>query len=186
MGKALVLLQRVGLGLVQAEEQALTGRALCGLARIPGIEIYGVKDPDSPRFAQKGGVIVFRLKDITANLVARELAEQGGIGVRYGCHCAHLLIKRLLHVHPLLAVLQGLIVTFFPQIALPGLTRVSLGIENSADDVDTMIHVLGRIAQQPRVGAENPFASTQTDIQKQMDSFSRAAAGRVYDSEALA
>ena len=30
------------------------------------------------------------------NRIAKELALQGGIGVRYGCHCAHILVKRLL------------------------------------------------------------------------------------------
>jgi selenocysteine lyase/cysteine desulfurase len=188
LGKALVLLQRIGLDVIQEEEQALTGRALRGLAQIPGLTIYGIKDPDSPRFAQKGGVIVFRLEGIMANRVAKELAEQGGIGVRYGCHCAHLLIKRLLNIHPLLALLQGLIVTLFPQVALPGLTRVSLGIENSEEDIDTLIHVLGKIARQPRAGVDRHFASThngtpslpQTDVQQQMDDFARAAAQRVY------
>ncbi len=109
LGKALVLLQRIGLDVIQEEEQALTGRALRGLAQIPGLTVYGIKDPDSPRFAQKGGVIVFRLEGIMANRVAKELAERGGIGVRSGCHCAHLLIKHLLDIPPLLEQLQGVI-----------------------------------------------------------------------------
>ena len=180
LGKALVLLQRIGLDLIQEEEQALTGRTLRGLAQIPGLTIYGITDPDSPRFAHKGGVIVFRLEGIMANRVAKELAERGGIGVRYGCHCAHLLIKRLLHIPPLLEQFQGLIVTLFPQISLPGLTRVSLGIENSAEDVDTLIHVLGKIARQPRAKVDNPFTSTKTNVQRQMDDFARSAAQRVY------
>jgi selenocysteine lyase/cysteine desulfurase len=180
LGKALLLLQRIGLDVIQEEEQALTRRALRGLAQIPGLEVYGVQDPDSPRFAQKGGVIVFRLEGMMANRVAQELAEQGGIGVRWGCHCAHLLIKRLLHIPPLLEQFQGLIVTLFPQISLPGLTRVSLGVENTAEDVDTLIYVLGKIARQPQTGNENPFASTKTNVQRQMDEFARSAAQRVY------
>jgi selenocysteine lyase/cysteine desulfurase len=180
LGKALGLLQRIGLDLIQEEEQALTGRALRGLAQVPGLKIYGIKDLDSPRFAQKGGVIVFGLKDILPNRVAKELSERGGIGVRYGCHCAHLLIKRLLNIHPMLERLQGLILILFPQITLPGLTRVSLGIENSAEDIDTLIHVLGKIARQPRAEVDDPFASTQTNVQKQMGDFARAAARRVY------
>jgi selenocysteine lyase/cysteine desulfurase len=180
LGKALVLLQRIGLDLIQEEEQALTGRALRGLAQIPGLTIYGVKDPDSPRFAHKGGVIVFRLEGMMANRVAKELAERGGIGVRSGCHCAHLLIKRLLNIHPLLAQLQGLILTLFPQVALPGLTRVSLGIENGAEDIDTLIHVLGKIPR-PEASSRNRMpVLPQTDVQRQMDDFARAAARRVY------
>jgi selenocysteine lyase/cysteine desulfurase len=188
LGKALVLLQRIDLDVIQEEEQALTGRALRSLAQIPGLTLYGIRDPDSPRFAHKGGVIVFRLDGMMANRVAKELAEQGGIGVRSGCHCAHLLIKRLLDIHPLLALLQGLILTLFPQVALPGLTRISLGLENSEEDVDTFIHVLSKIARQPRAGAGRHFASThngtpilpQADVQQQMDDFARAAAQRVY------
>jgi selenocysteine lyase/cysteine desulfurase len=180
LGKALVLLQRIGLDVIQEEEQVLTGRALRGLARIPQVEVYGIKDPDSPRFAQKGGVIVFRLEGLMADRVAKELAEQGGIGVRYGCHCAHLLIKHLLHIHPLLALSQGVIVSLFPQVSLPGLTRVSLGIENSAEDVDTLVHMLGKIARQPRTGVDNPFAPRKTVVQKQMDDFARAMAQKVF------
>jgi selenocysteine lyase/cysteine desulfurase len=180
LGKALLLLQRIGLDLIEDEERALTERALRGLARIPGLEVYGIKDPDSPRFAQKGGVIVFRLDGLMADRVANKLAERGGIGVRAGCHCAHLLIKHLLNIHPLLALFQGLIVSLFPQVSLPGLTRVSLGIENSAGDVDELIRVLDNIARQPRVGADNPIASTRPAVQKQMDDFARAAAQKIY------
>jgi len=174
LGKALVILQRIGLDLIQAEEQALTARALRGLAQIPGLEIYGIKDPDSPKFAHKGGVIVFGVKDMMANRVAKELAERG-IGVRSGCHCAHLLIKRLLTIPPLLAQFQGLMLTVFRQVSLPGVTRVSLGIENSAEEVDTLIHVLSKITRQPRTGTDG-----QTDVQQQMDDFVRTAAQRVY------
>lgn len=180
LGKALVLLQRIGFDLIQEEEQALTARALRGLAQIPGLEIYGIKDPDSPKFAQKGGVIVFGVKDMMANRVAKELAELGGIGVRYGCHCAHLLIKRLLNISPLLAQFQGLMLTLFPKLSLPGLTRVSLGIENNAEEIDTLIDVLGKIARQPKSGVDRSYASAQNDVEKQMDNFARAAAQRVY------
>jgi selenocysteine lyase/cysteine desulfurase len=181
LGKAFVLLERIGLDVIREEEQALTTRALRGLAQIPGLTLYGIKDPASPHFTRKGGVIVFRLEGILANRVARELAEQGGIGVRAGCHCAHLLVKHLLHIPPSQALLQGLILTLFPQISLPGLTRISLGIENSADEIDSLLEVLGKIARQPRGGMDNPFASTLTDIQKQMNDFAGAVAQKVYD-----
>lgn len=180
LGKALVLLQRIGFPVIQEEEQALTARALRGLAQIPGVKVFGIDDPDSPRFALKGGVIVFDLEGIMANRVAGELAEQGAVGVRYGCHCAHLLIKRLLHVPPALALFQGVIVSAFPQISLPGLTRVSLGIENTAEEIDTLLQVLDKIARQPRTETNNPFASKKTEIQRQLDGFARAASQRVY------
>jgi selenocysteine lyase/cysteine desulfurase len=173
LGVALVLLQRIGLDVIREEEQALTAWALRGMAQIPGLKIYGTVDPESLRFARKGGVIPFDLGNILPGRVAGELAERGGIGVRYGCHCAHLLIKRLVGVPPLLEQLQGLILRLFPRVALPGVVRVSLGIENSAEDVDTLIRVLGEIARQPKAGA-------QTNVRRQMDDFTTAAARRVY------
>ena len=161
LGKALVLLQRIGLDVIQAEEQALTARALAGLAQIPGLKLYGIKDPDSPRFARKGGVIAFDLGNMLPSRVAKELAERGGIGVRYGCHCAHLLIKRLLHVPPAAGAIAGRDPDPVPRLSLPGVVRVSLGIENSAEDVDALIQVLGHIARQPRARANNPFDFAQ-------------------------
>jgi selenocysteine lyase/cysteine desulfurase len=108
--------------------------------------------------------------------VARELAERGGIGVRYGCHCAHMLIKRLVNVPPLLEQLQGLMLTLLPRLSLPGVVRVSLGIENSAEDVDTLIHVLGEIASTHH----GTRTTSRVDVHQQMDEFVRAASLRVY------
>jgi selenocysteine lyase/cysteine desulfurase len=173
LGKALVLLQRIGFDVIQAEEQTLTAQALRGLKQIPGITIYGINDPDAPQFARKGGVIVFRVEGLMANRVAVELAERGGIGVRSGCHCAHLMIKRLLNVPPLLEQFQGVMLTLIPKLSLPGLTRVSLGIANSAEEIDTLVQVLSDIARQPRTRSDG-------DVQRQMDAFAGAAAQRVY------
>ena len=67
LGKAFVLLQRIGLDVIQEEEQSLTRQTLLGSGANTRISrFYGIKDPDSPRFAQKGGVIVFSLKRIHA------------------------------------------------------------------------------------------------------------------------
>lgn len=147
MGKAFILLQRIGMDVIREEEQALTGQTLRGLALIPGLTIYGIRDPDSPRFEQKGGVIVFSLKGKMADRVARELSEKGGIGVRFGCHCAHILVKHILHVGPRLEQFQRLIVTLFPRINLPGVVRVTFGIENTPEDVEVLMRVLRKIAK---------------------------------------
>jgi selenocysteine lyase/cysteine desulfurase len=173
LGKSLVLLQRIGFAVIQADEQALTARTLRGLQQIPGITVYGISDPDAPQFAHKGGVIVFRVEGIMANRVAKELAERGGIGVRSGCHCAHLLIKRLLNIPPALEQFQGVILTLFKQVSLPGLTRVSLGIENSTEEIDTLIQVLRNIAAQPQSGSDG-------NVQRRINEFAEAAIQRVY------
>ena len=177
LGKALVLLRRIGLDVIQAEEQALTAQALRGMAQIPGLTLYGVQSPDSPGFAGKGGVIVFRIGGKLAGKVADDLAEQGAIGVRSGCHCAHMMIKSLLDVSRPLEQFQRLMLSVFPGVSLPGLTRVSLGIENTRDDIDALLDVLGRIARQP--AGHNLFTRKKTDVRRDMETFAQAAASRI-------
>ena len=174
LGKALVLLRRIGLDVIQEEERALTARTLLGLQRVPGVKIFGIANPDSPVFASKGGVIPFDLKGVISHTVARKLAARGGIGVRAGCHCAHLTVKRMVGVPPWAERLQRLILIVLRRFELPGVVRVSLGLQTSEEDIDTLIHVLGGIARQPKVGA------SEKAVRQQMDASCTASAGRVY------
>ncbi len=169
LGKALLLLQRIGMDVIQEEEQALTRQALLGFAKIPGIRIYGVTNPDSPGFINKIGVIVFNLEKIMAGQVALRLAGQHGIGVRYGCHCAHILIKNLLGVSPSLERFQRFMLTLIPKMRLPGLTRISLGLENTTEDVSALINALGNLNK-----------SNDAGVKKQMKDFVEKAALTVY------
>jgi selenocysteine lyase/cysteine desulfurase len=188
LGKALLLLHRVGMNLLQEEEQALTARMLIGMAQIPGLKIYGIKNPESPAFAHKLGVIVFSLKGSMPEGLAKELAFRSGIGVRYGCHCAHIIVKHLLNVGPNLEQFQRLIVTLFPKLQLPGLVRVSLGIENSAEEVDKFLHVLEQIWKKSKSSTHSNSASqkndtvivSRTDVRKQMIDFTSEVSQRVY------
>ena len=173
LGKALVIMQRIGLDLIGAEEQALTTYALHGLAQIKGLTIYGTDDPSSSRFAQKGGVIVFTLKGLMSDKVAKELSIRGGIGVRYGCHCAHILVKHILGVSPLLERFQKIIARLFPRLRFPGVTRVSFGIGNTREDIDTLIHVVNKIATKTKV-------LNKKEIERQINDFAEDAAVRVY------
>jgi len=174
LGKALVLLRRVGFDVIQERERILTERTLRGMAQIPGLKTYGISDPDSPTFALRGGVIPFSLKGMVSHTVARELAARGGIGVRAGCHCAHLTVKRMLGIPPWAQQLQGVMLTLLRRMELPGVVRVSLGIENSEDDVDTLIRVLGETARQSGGKTDKKAA------RRQMNDLAETAAQRVY------
>jgi len=188
LGKALLLLQRVGMNLVHEEEQALTARLLYGLAQIPGLKIFGVNNPESPAFAHKLGVIVFSLKGTMPEGLAKELAFRSGIGVRYGCHCAHIIVKHLLNVGPNLEQFQRLIVTLFPKLQLPGLVRVSLGLENTEAEIDKLIQVLDQFAKKSRTSPERNskiagnkrLKISKADVQKQINDFTGEVARKVY------
>jgi selenocysteine lyase/cysteine desulfurase len=177
LGKALLLLQRIGMEIIQEEEQTLTAMALRGMAQIKGLEIYGIKDPESSVFSHKVGVIPFALKSKMATQVGKELALYGGIGVRTGCHCAHIIVKHILHVSPLLERFQRVIVTLFPKLSLPGIARVSLGIGNSESDVDHLIQVLEKIADKPQSQSKD---AKPAQVKKQMNDFARSIANRIY------
>lgn len=174
LGKALLVLKRIGMDLIELEEQALIRKVLNGMIPINGLDIYGIKDPESSEFSNKIGVIPFTLKNKMATQVGKELALLDGIGVRSGCHCAHITVKHILHVGTGLEKFQKLIVTLFPKLSLPGVVRVSLGIENSEEDVDRLIQALGTIADKSQ-------SSSKKEVQQQMKDFVRVAADRVYN-----
>jgi selenocysteine lyase/cysteine desulfurase len=191
LGKAMLLLRRIGLNVIEEEERALTRCALQGMSHIPGIQIFGVTDPNSPRLAQRGGVIGFTLQHVPYNLVGKELAEYGGIGVRCGCFCAHLLVKHLLGIHPFRARAAdlGLILnTQFTSSILPGIVRVGFGIQSTPEQVDELIRVIEKIGQQPRSAVDRLIGSLhngtpflpQTKTQKQMSDFVHTTIKKVY------
>lgn len=93
LGKALVLLQRIGMATVEQTEMDITARLLSCLSGVKGIKVYGIREHDSENLRKRVGVISFSVKKILHDKVAKALAEQGGIGVRYGCFCAHRLVK---------------------------------------------------------------------------------------------
>jgi selenocysteine lyase/cysteine desulfurase len=148
LGKALSLLERIGMEVIEEEERALTTRLLNGMTDIPGMTVYGIRDPASADFKMKIGVVAFNLKNVISFKVGKELARLSGIGIRVGCHCAHITVKKILHVSPRLERFQRVMQTIIPGITFPGVARVSLGLENNEEDVDLFMDTLGLIARQ--------------------------------------
>ncbi len=168
LGKALLLLERIGFDLIQQEEQALTRMLLQDLARVPKIKMYGLTNPADRAFERKGGVVLFELNKMMPAKLARKLAQQGGIGVRYGCHCAHIIIKQLLNIKPPLENLQKYIIKVFPHLKFQGMVRVSLGIENTKQDIEELIKVLERIAskEEEKKSSINVKKDTEDFVEK--------------------
>ncbi len=161
LGKALLLMMRIGLEEVAAEETRLTGKLLDGLTKL-GAQVFGVQGTASAYFAEKGPVIAFSLPGVPHNLAVRELAEEGAIGVRDGCFCAHLLGKQLMHIHPLRERLADLFTLLFPVSGspiLPGMIRVSIGLENDEEDIDHFLNMLRIINARPRSALNRKIAT---------------------------
>ena len=93
LGAVLNALQRVGMTVVHAAEQARLRQLLTGLAAIPGVRIYG--DPDLDR-TPRLGTVAFNLDGLEHGLVAAVLNDYFNVAVRNGCFCAHPYVRELL------------------------------------------------------------------------------------------
>lgn len=88
------------------------------------------------------GVITFEIGNKMPARIAARLVRHGGIGVRFGCHCAHLIIKQLAGFTPFTEKLQRFILNIVPMLNLQGITRASLGLQNTEGDVEVFIREL--------------------------------------------
>ncbi len=86
---AVEYLGKLGMSEVSAHEQALTAAAMEALAPIPGVTLYGPRNPQ-----MKGAVLAFNVEGFHPHDGAA-LLDQHGIAVRAGHHCAQPLMKRL-------------------------------------------------------------------------------------------
>jgi cysteine desulfurase (EC 2.8.1.7) len=89
LGAAIDFLEDVGLDRIESHERELITYALETLASIPGVTVYGPKDP-----AIRGGVVTFNLEGVHPHDLATVLDTQG-IAIRAGHHCAQPLMKWL-------------------------------------------------------------------------------------------
>ena len=191
MGKALLLLQRIGLDIIEHYEQTLTRQTLQGLAQIPGVKVYGIRNADSLRCKDRLGIIALSTNTIPHNQLAKELAELGGIGVRNGCFCAHILVSRLMKIHAVRIAASSVLFKIIPELTsklLPGIIRISLGLENNENDVNHFLRVLTKIVRNSRSVINRLFARLSygtplvphTKIQDQMTEFTKNRVRHVY------
>ena len=86
---AVEYLDKLGMARVEAHERELCRLALEALETIPGVTLYGPRNPEL-----KGAVVAFNVEGIHPHDGAALLDERG-IAVRAGHHCAQPLMKRL-------------------------------------------------------------------------------------------
>lgn len=183
LGKALLLLQRIGFEEIAEEEHSLSVRLMNGLKQVPGIFIHGITDTGSDEFRKRGGVAIFHFKGMDSASVAKKLALLGGIGVRYGCHCSHILVKHLLGVGPKLERFQRFFVNVFPKIQLPGVVRVSFGIGTTENEIDTLIRILKEIAVRKSKNSIHgkTFIVPTSEVKNQINEFIREVTSEVFE-----
>ncbi len=147
MAKAMQTLREIGFNAITAHEQALTGYAFDNLQAIPGIRIYG--GCQEANIAARLGVIPILADAYDHALLSAILGYEWGIGVRNGCFCAHPYITHLLGItaeerqRHLESIRSGATGSM-----LPGFVRISLGLSNTAAEIDYLAHALSSIVRE--------------------------------------
>lgn len=130
LGVAVEYLQALGMQRVRVHERDLVAYALDRLGDLPGVRLFGPRDPEL-----RSGVVTFTVEGIAPHDLAVAL-DCLGIAIRSGRHCAHPLHKRL-----------GVGTT----------ARASFSVYSGYDDVDALVD--GVVAIQRRPAAYLPAAS---------------------------
>ena len=115
LGAAVEYLEGVGLAAVRAHEREMAALTIDALSEVPGLTIYGPRDPD-----RRGAPVSFSLPDVHPHDLAQAL-DQEGVCVRAGHHCAK----------PLMRVL-----------GVPATARASAYLYNRPEDVDALVEAL--------------------------------------------
>ncbi|AMV72401.1 aminotransferase class V-fold PLP-dependent enzyme [Desulfuromonas carbonis] len=118
-------IRSVGMTKIRAREAQLNGQLLEGLQAIPGISLFGPRDPE-----QRGGAVSFLLAGRDPAEIGFLLDRDHGILTRVGLHCAP-------DAHQTLGT--------FPR----GTIRVSPGYFNTSDDIEQLLAALAFLANQP-------------------------------------
>jgi selenocysteine lyase/cysteine desulfurase len=153
LGKILLLLDKIGIDLIEDYERELTRIALEGLKKIKNLDIFGISSNEIKDLNKRSSIISFSLKNVPHNLAAKEFSEYGGIGMRSGCFCAHILVQQVLHVQQIRilgARMTSIILPKKTDMCLPGTLRVSFGIENNASEISYLLKIIERINDKPR------------------------------------
>ncbi|MHA1987906.1 MAG: aminotransferase class V-fold PLP-dependent enzyme [Promethearchaeota archaeon] len=193
LGKALLLLEKIGIDIVEDYEKELTQLTLNGLNRMKDVEVFGILKPSSNKFSKRGSIISFSLKTVPHNLAAKELAETGGIGIRSGCFCAHILVQQILKVQQIRilgAEMTSIIIPEKTRMCTPGLLRISFGIENDKNDVDVLLKTIEIIMKKPRSPINKLLSYTyngtlfvpKTKTEERIKGFVKLIAKKVYSN----
>lgn len=139
LGKAIDILQEVGMDKIEAHEKELNRRLIDGLKKLDHVIIYG----DSENIDDRVGVVTFNFDNINSYILATNLSEKGGVATRRGAFCAHPYVWRLMKLS------DEEINSFIDctDIKTAGMIRISFGIYNTEEEVDRFLEMLPGIME---------------------------------------
>ncbi len=143
LAAALEQLEKIGMEAVARHEAELTEYALKKLATMPGVHVFGDRNPANA--ANRLGVIPLNLEGYSHFLLAAILGYEFGIGVRNGCFCAHPYVLHLLNVDDRHSEQVRQKILLHDRREVPGMIRISFGLYNDLSDIDALIDALEKI-----------------------------------------
>lgn len=163
LAAAIKYLRRVGFRKIITHERRLAKYALKRMQEIPQIRIYGDTRADLPE--DRLGSIPFTMDEEHHAKVAAILGYEGGIGVRSGCFCANPFMQALMKLSPkeLRRIHNQIRQSYRAEV--PGMVRVSFGLQNTTAEIDHLIKMLKIISEErykgqyvinPRTGEYRP------------------------------
>jgi len=135
LSAAIRTLSRLDMDKLAAEEIELAGYLRKKMSVIAGVTLYGRTTTENDRV----GIVSFNIDGLPHELAATILALEYGIAVRNGCFCAQPYIQRLLNINKRDSQQAG-----------NGMVRVSLGLYNTASEVDILIAAVKAVTSDVR------------------------------------
>lgn len=151
LAAALNHLEKLGMENIRRHEEELTLRLKEGLSSCPGVRVLA--SSSVPEHWSQVGVVSFTTPHVPHEVVAARLGYEFGIGVRTGRFCAHPAVLQLLGVSEADAQAALSRLAAGQPSDLPDALRASLGLENTAEDVEALVSALRQITN----GTPSPF-----------------------------
>jgi selenocysteine lyase/cysteine desulfurase len=137
LSEAIRTLESIGMANLEAYESSLAEYARSKLAAMPEIQLYCDNDA-----RDRVGIIPFNICGVPHQIVAAALSAESGIAVRNGCFCAQPYVHRLLKL-PRNEIRRRMKNPCLPR---PGMVRLSFGLYNNYDEIDTLVQKLHDIS----------------------------------------
>lgn len=136
LSTSIKILEKIGMRKIEEHERNLTEYAINILKDIPNVILYDDMDAE-----KKVSIIPFNMKGLNHYQLAQILADEGGIAVRNGCFCAQPYVQKLLKIsnEEMKKYRNN------PNLPRPGLVRISFGLYNDTDEIDSLGNLLEKV-----------------------------------------
>lgn len=160
LGASCRTLGEIGWPTIETHEHELSLQLAYGLAGIDGVRVHAA--PESYERRERIGVVPFSINGLHHALVAAILEHEYAIEVRSGTICNHQLVRRWFDVDAQSQESIEQRIRSGDRLASYGIVRASLGIHNTAEDVEALLDAVSEITRTGGRLAYDPVPQHET------------------------